>query len=311
MKPSPPSPRYPLILLTSIALLAGMGLLTAPPAAVIAGSPIPEADLFAPLSEAAGAIVLEELTLRKALETELAGEGLSVTAEQVEAERGLLIRTVAGESRASEAQAQEMIAAMRRARGLGETRFEGLLWRNAALRALVALRARPTPEDMALATQLEFGPRFRARVLVTRSADDASRAAREVREAGAAAPTIFAEHAFLRSIDPSGPRGGLLADASPADGALPPLVRTALTSLTPGACSDVLSIDGGYAVVLLEARTREARVPSDAELRELESKVLMRIQRLAMDRLARSLVDRTEVSVMSNPLRWSWDRRPR
>ncbi len=311
MNPTPTRRRYPLILLTSVPLLTGIGFLTAPPAAIIGGSPVSDSDLFPALSEAAGALVIEELTLRKALEAELAGEGLSVTSEHIQAERGLLVKAVAAESRATDSQAEEMIASMRRARGLGETRFAGLLWRNAALRALVAHRATPTPEDMALATQLEFGPRFRARLIVTRSADDASRAAREVRGAGTAAPALFAEHAFLRSIDPSGPRGGLLVDASPADGSLPPLVRTALTSLTPGTCSDVLSIEGGYAVVLLEARTREPRVPGDAELRDLESKVLMRIQRLAMDRLARSLLDRTEVSVMSDPLRWSWERRPR
>ncbi|MCE7973026.1 MAG: peptidylprolyl isomerase [Leptolyngbya sp. PLA1] len=311
MKPNLSRYRNPIMTLTVVPLLAGVGFFAAPPAAIVAGSSVSEADLLPPLAEAAGAIVLEELTLRKALESELAGEGLSVSPAQIEAERSLLIRTVAAESRASEAQAEEMIAGMRRARGLGESRFAGLLWRNAALRALVAPRATPTPEDMALATQLEFGPRFRARLLVTRSAAEAARAVDDVRAAGAAAPMRFAEHAFLRSIDASGPRGGLLVDASPADGALPPLVRTALTSLSPGDCSDVLSVDGGYAVVLLEARTREPRVPSAPELRELESKVVMRIQRLAMDRLARTLVDRTEVSVMSDPLRWSWERRPR
>ncbi|MFZ2873861.1 MAG: peptidylprolyl isomerase [Phycisphaerales bacterium] len=303
--------RYPLILLTLAPLIVGTGTSTTPPAAIVAGSPVSEADLLPALTEAAGAVVLEEFTLRKALEAELAGEGLSIGDGLVQAERGLLVRTVAAESRASEAQAEEMIASMRRARGLGETRFGGLLWRNAALRALVSAKAKPTPEDMTLATQLEFGPRFRARLLVTRSADDATRALREVRVAGAGSPVVFAEHAFRSSIDPSGPRGGLLPDASPADGALPPLVRTALVSLAPGECSDVLSIEGGFALVLLESRTREPRVPDDAELRELESKVLARIQRLAMDRLARTLLERTEVSVISDPLRWSWERRPR
>lgn len=303
--------RYPLILLTLAPLIVGTGTSTTPPAAIVAGSAVSETDLLPALTEAAGAVVLEEFTLRKALEAELAGEGLSIGDGLVQAERGLLVRTVAAESRASEAQAEEMIASMRRARGLGETRFGGLLWRNAALRALVSAKAKPTPEDMTLATQLEFGPRFRARLLVTRSADDATRALREVRVAGAGSPVVFAEHAFRSSIDPSGPRGGLLPDASPADGALPPLVRTALVSLAPGECSDVLSIEGGFALVLLESRTREPRVPDDAELRELESKVLARIQRLAMDRLARTLLERTEVSVISDPLRWSWERRPR
>lgn len=302
---------HPLMLLTLLPLIVGAGRLTAPPAAIVAGSPVSETDLLPALSEAAGALVLEELTLRRALEAELAGEGLSMSVAQVQAERGLLVRTVAAEARASESQAEEMIASMRRARGLGETRFEGLLWRNAALRALVSPKAKPTPEDITLATQLEFGPRFRARLLVTRSAEDATRASREVRAAGAGSPVVFAEHAFRSSIDPSAPRGGLLPDASPADGALPPLVRTALMSLAPGECSDVLSIEGGFALVLLESRTREPRVPDDAELRELESKVLARIQRLAMDRLARTLLERTEVSVISDPLRWSWERRPR
>ncbi|MCC6951856.1 MAG: peptidylprolyl isomerase [Phycisphaerales bacterium] len=292
-------------------MLIGTGSSTAPPAAIVAGSAVSETDLLPALAEAAGAVVLEEFTLREALEAELAGEGLSIGDGLVQAERGLLVRTIAAESRASEAQAEEMIASMRRARGLGDIRFEGLLWRNAALRALVSPKAKPTPEDITLATQLEFGPRYRARLLVTRSADDATRALREVRTAGAGAPAVFAEHAFRNSIDPSGPRGGLLIDASPADAALPPLVRTALVSLAPGECSDVLSIEGGFALVLLESRTREPRVPDDAELRELEAKLLVRVQRLAMDRLARTLLERTEVSVMSDPLRWSWERRPR
>lgn len=301
----------PLMILTSLPFIVGTGTFAAPPEAIVAGSPVSGTDLLPALSEAAGALVLEELTLRRALEAELAGEGLSVSESQVQAERGLLVRTIAAESRTSEAQAEEMIASMRRARGLGETRFAALLWRNAALRALVSPKAKPTPEDMALATQLEFGPRFRARLFVTRSAEAATRALREVRAAGTGAPVAFAEHAFRSSIDPSGPRGGLLIDASPADAALAPLVRTSLVSLAPGECSDVLSIEGGFALVLLESRTREPRVPDDPELRQLEGKVLVRVQRLAMDRLARTLLERTEVSVMSDPLRWSWERRPR
>jgi hypothetical protein len=286
----------------------------APPLATLAGKAVDESALNVGLREIAGAVVLEEAALDAALEARMAREGLTLPPGAVDAEERRLMMSVADEAGANPEQAASLIDRLRRTRGLGPERYRRLLERNARLRTLLGSQITLSPEEQAAAVELDFGARHRARVVLTASRERASAvvAAMHAANRDARPPAaVMAELAMDLSEDASGPRGGLLPQASPADLSLPAGVRSALRTLRPGECSDVIAVDRGYAVVLVERESRPPRTPDADELARTLAKARARLERLAMDRLARELLDATDVTVFDASLRWSWEGRPR
>jgi hypothetical protein len=285
-----------------------------PPVASWGSGSVDAAALAAPLMELAGSVALEEAILDHQLKARLDAGGAALPDDAIEREERLLLDAVAAEAGADDQQAAALIQRLRGSRGLGPRRYTSLLWRNAALRALVGPGIAVTAEDLSAALEMEFGRRYRARVLVTRdlaSAAEALAKLQAAREKGGPLEWVFAELAAGLSVDGSGPRGGLLPSASAADRGLPPEFRAALRSLAPGEVSDVLALSTGAGLVLVEGIAREASTPTDAQRRAVEARVRARLERLYMDRLARDILDRAGVSVHDESLRWSWEQRPR
>ncbi|MCC5822576.1 MAG: peptidylprolyl isomerase [Phycisphaerales bacterium] len=275
-------------------------------AVVIDGSTIGWASLRSALAELGGAIVLEEFALDRALEREAARRGITVDEAAIRAEERALmdeLSTGAGENRAA------VLAEVRRSRGLGPTRYEALLRRNALLRALVRDTAAPSEEEIELARRLAFGETRRVRLFVSNSESVATGARSAVVGAPAEGRSwVFAERAAAGSSHPSAARGGLIERFHPDDPAYPGILGRAARALEPGGVSPVLATAAGYAVVMVEA-VEPGRQATAAETERVERRVRQRKERLAMERLARELVDRARVSPVDPDLARAWRER--
>lgn len=272
-------------------------------AVVIDGSTIPWEALHGPLAEIAGVMVLEELTLDRALARETERRGLTVGEDAVRAEERALLEEL---STGPEADRLQLLEQVRRSRGLGPLRYEALLRRNAALRALVRESAAPTAEELELARRLAFGETLRVRLFVSPSEAEAARFRSIVLEAPAEGrPWVFAERAAAGSEHPSGARGGLVERLHPDDPAYPALIGRTAKALGPGEVSPVLATAAGFTVMMVEG-SNPAREPAAGEVERVERRVRQRKERLAMERLARELIERSRVSPIDPDLARAW-----
>lgn len=284
-------------------------------AAIASGQRVNWGPLRDRLSEAAGGVVLEELALDAAIEAELSRQGVTVTDAMVKDEDRLLRRAIILDARMTADQAERAVVDLRRREGLGPKRYADLLRRNAKLRALarqsMALRLNVSDEEARTAAELMTGPRARARIIVV----DSDRAAANVREqimariAGGEQPsTAFANAAIVFSRDQTATRGGLLEGISAADAVVPDGVRRALRQIKENTVSDVLPLDNGAALLLVESRTPGSE-PSRADIDAARNRVELRKERAAMDEIATRLLNESRVTIYDESLRWSWESR--
>lgn len=268
--------------------------------AIINGQAVAWSELQARMSELAGRQALEELALDRALERELQRRGLSIGEAELRQERDLLNEEIGTSDTAN------VLGQIRRQRGLGPQGFDALIRRNAMLRALTRESVSVEPRELELAERIRHGARKSARILVTPTEREAATLRREVLSATGDRLDAFIARAATRSIDASGARGGDIGAVSPVDPAFPDSLRRALEPLAPGQVSNVIAIDGGFAVLMVE-RDIPAETVSAAQRARIQRDLLVRKQRLAMDRLADQLLDRSSVSVLDPSLAWSWE----
>lgn len=282
------------------------------PLAFINGQRVAWSDLAPATLEAAGGEALFHLVLDRAIGARLAERGLTLTAQDVAAERAALLRSLDAEN---PDQAVRLLRELRVRRGLGPQRFEALLRRNAGLRKLATRGGEPTVSDAELRTAYETA--YGAQVQVRLALLDTLAEARRFRAEVAAAPrpeSRFIELAVDRSIDPSASRGGLLAPVSVADAAYPPAFRQALASWLNepperGIVSRAVALESGVAVMQFVRVVPAREVPLASVEAELRKALRRRKVREAMDRLAESLVAESEVVVLDDTLGDAWDRR--
>ncbi len=278
------------------------------PAAVVQGRPIPWSDVVPLLSEAAGAAIIEELAIDSMASRELQSRGLSIHQADVDAEEALLTGAVA-RTGATAAQTAELLMQMRRSRGLGPERYRALLNRNAILRALVRDECEPTDEQVSQGLDVRYGPRYVCRIIVTGSQQEASglhsRLSAVPEDARTAA---FAAEAFRTSVDPSKERGGLLEPISPSDASYAGGVRRAAAALEKGKLSPIIALDNGYAILLGEEVIAAQPAPPDAS-RRVRAEIRTRLERGAMDQLARRLLMSAPPTLFDPSLHWSWENR--
>ncbi|MFI4897187.1 MAG: peptidylprolyl isomerase [Phycisphaerales bacterium JB059] len=268
--------------------------------AIINGQAVAWSELHARLGELAGRQALEELALDRALERELQRRGLSVHEDDLRQERDLLNREI------GVSDAANVLGEIRRQRRLGPEGFNALIRRNAMLRALTRESVTVEPREVELAERVRHGARKGARILVTPTEREAAALRREILGAPGDRLEAFIARAATRSIDASGARGGDIGAVSPVDPAFPDSLRRALDALAPGQVSNVIAIDGGFAVLMVE-RDIPAEAVSASQRARIERELRLRKQRLAMDRLADQLLDRSSVSVLDPSLAWSWE----
>lgn len=285
------------------------------PIAALRDSLLTWADLQPLLAEAAGAAALEEAILDRTLETRLRDASITLPADARDVERESLALALQSDADLSPDQVQTQIDRLRRTRGLGPTRFDALLLRNARLRALVRAATpadiTPTSDQLAQEQEIANGDRYRVRVFFNASQVTCSQVRDEVLAAdGPTTPQLlssrFADAAVRLSTDPSSRAGGLIDAVSAADPAVPEAIRQSLATLQPGDLSPVLVTGRGFGLVLMEARTP---APRQLTAEQVGQRVRSRLERLAMERLARECIATSGLSVLDPSLAWSWENR--
>jgi len=282
------------------------------PAAVLDGQAIGWPEVAPLLAEAAGAIVIEEVILSRALEQAGRDQSIVVGQQEVGFERELLLTSLSRAAQVPVSEGERLIRDVRISRGLGERRFAGLLERNALLRALVRKAAGPAgvvvpQEDIDQAFQLRHGERIRARLILVRTQQEVSEVSKQL-----AAGQSFSDVAAKLSADPSRLRGGLLDPISPADPSYPVAFRRAIEDTAPAAVSAPVMVTWdnlpGFAIVRVEERLPPSGTDRASVSKELEDEIRAVRERALMDRLARSLIEgeAAKLSVLDDALEWSW-----
>lgn len=288
------------------------GLLAAPtlaapqandrPPAMFAGQAIAWSELRSRVFELSGGPVLEEIVLERSLQSELAKAAITIDAEAIAREERVALEALSTDP----ARAAQLLAALRKAQSLGPTRWQALLWRNAALRALAKVTITLTEENIRQSFDAAHGPTRIGRLIVVPDIAAAERA-RSRLQAGES----FAEVAAQVSIDSSAARGGLLAPIARMDPSFPSAFREVLFTLAPGEVSAAVLLDNGYAIVQLrEERPGDGVDPSTTRTEDerLARRVLERVE---MDRIARVLLSKAKPTVFDDALLDSWQRQSR
>lgn len=271
------------------------------PAAIVGGEPIGWDGLHPYLSEAAGAIALEELALDVLLAKECAARGVVIGEAEIDAERRMLETALAS---GDVGESARVVAQVRRARGLGPARWEGLLRRNAMLRSLVRGEVSAGEVDVAREYALRHGPRVRALLLTTRTAGEANAAAGRI-----ASGELFSRVAAEVSTDASAARGGVIEPINLEDPTYPEALRRALASCADGGVTAVIALEGGYAVLRREGALGGDGPGLEAVRSEMEGFARQRQERALMGALARRTLEGARVGALDSGLRWSWEGR--
>lgn len=275
--------------------------------AILDGSPIRVSDLWPASAETAGATALEELVLDRGLARLAEVRNVSIAPAQAELERSAIVAAISAEVGADESLADQAMARVRTARGLGPARFAALLNRTALMRALVRGDVSVTDAEVAAEVELAIGRQVRAIVAMFSTEKEAAEVrAGLVAESGERLVRLSAI-ARARSIDESARNGGLVGPLHPQDPRVPGTLRPVLESLAIGEVSPVLAADGGFAVIMIESRT-EPIEPTDEARAKARSSVQQRKERIAMDALARRILSESSVEIMDESLRWTWQR---
>lgn len=256
---------------------------------LINGEPVPWATLRPRLAEVGGGLVVDELALEHALGRELSIRGKVVSDDDVRAERERWTELVGTESLAAQTE-----TTIRARRGLGPVRFDRLLWRNAALRALLdPSETEVSDAEIRLAREIRSGTRFAVTGVV---APDSRTALRIARSAGQDSRGAIAGLWSASAAEELRPWHGIV---SPADPAYPQALRRVLPGTSQGSASGVVALDDGFGLVVVHAEIPPGPAPSDSELRD---ELKIRKTRVAMERLAERLIERTRVHAMDRSL---------
>lgn len=267
------------------------------PIAYIDGQPLTDADLRTRLVEAAGGQVLSELVLDQQISDRLNQAGLGVDAELIAQEKAHMLATLSADPN----EAVRLLNEMRNERGLGEKRFQSMLFRNAGLRVLVQDEIEVSPTLIQQAYQLKHGERYRIRIIVADSLALASRLRTQ-----ALAGESFADLASLNSTDASAAQGGLLSPISPIDATYPKALRQALPKLTVGGVSDLIAADNHFIIMRLEEKLPADTVTLEQARPTLTRTVRLELESQKMQQAARSMLQDAKVVVLEPVLNKSW-----
>ncbi len=277
-------------------------MIDARPAALVNGRSILWGDLRPMLAEAAGAEVLEEHILNRAVENLAQESGVTVSPDEIAAEQYLLVHALHSDPSKS----LRLLDDYRTSQNLGPVRFQALLKRNATLRALVRDQVQISEESIRRMFDMIHGTQRQARLILAPDLSTAQHALALI-NAGA----LFTDVAVELSIDPSARRGGLLEPFSRYDPSYPEGLRSALWSLNLDEVSAPIMLEQGFAVLQLH-KIIEADTVDPAQVRdELAEIVRLDQERLLMDRLAMRLLSDVSVTIFDDSLHHAWQQRRR
>ncbi len=277
-------------------------VIDARPAAMVNGRTIRWGELRPMLTEAAGAVAMEELILQRGINRKLDDRNITITEDDLAAERALLLDTLHEDTD----RATRLLRELRNRRGLGPTRFQMLLHRNAAMRALV--RDEVQVGDNAARRMFEYmhGEKRQARLITVSSLSEAESAIDRVRDGES-----FAEVALEISTDVSAGRGGMLEPISRVDPSYPQSLRDELWALDEGEVSSPILLDNAYAILQLHRVYPPDEVEYDEVRDEMQRLARLNQERALMERLGRQILGEASLSIFDPSLESSWKQRSR
>lgn len=197
--------------------------------------------------------------------------------------------------------AVRLLEQLRASEGLGPVRFDALLHRNAALRALVRDQVNVTNDAARRMFDTVHGPKRQARLMILPTLGVA-REATERMENG----EFFGDVAVELSSDASASRGGLLEPISRSDGSYPEVLRKTLFDLETGEISRPILINDQYALLELVREIEGDDVDFDDVRDDMRRRVRLQQQRALMDQQARSMMRNIKVTIFDESLNASW-----
>lgn len=286
---------------------------TSPTIGVVNGQVLTLEQLRPYLVEAGGAIAVEEIAMDRVLRQQFADAGMRLSSSDISAEEGKLIEALRESAGNDAARGEELLLRVRSSRGLGPTRYAALLERNAMLRRMVAGEVAITAEQVEQGKQVRFGPRYRGRVIITRSEREAAAARAQVASA-AGVPAMrekMSELAAQSTLTSSSYPGGVTEPISPADTAYPGSLRTVISKLQPGDLSPIIALDKAFAIFFLEDVLPGNAAPTSRDVDDIRRTLQNAGERIAMERKARQVMDAAGINIVEPGLRWTWENRPR
>lgn len=269
------------------------------PIAFWRGRAIRRSDLDTALAELSGGVVLREHLLDRRLAELAAERGIAIDEAMIERERQLLLDSIAEDPD----RAVELLEAVRARQGLGPTRFEALLRRNAILRALVAAEIVVDETSIERIHDVRHGRRRIARIITVAELAEASRLAEAI-----AAGEDFATLAFEHSTDSSRGVGGLVTPITRLDPAWPNAFREALYALAPGETSPPVLVDGSWVLLRFVEEKPADGVELEAVRPRLERLARIQLERVRMDRVARDAAASLDPEIVDPVYREGWRR---
>ncbi len=248
-------------------------------AALVNGAEIPREQLIAECVARYGDSVLETLINHRIIEQACQKTGIVVTPADVDAE----IDTMAARFQVPKDQWIELIG---RERGISESQYrKEIVWPMLALRQLAHSQSEPTDQEIRQEFERQFGPAVKARIIVTRTQQDAEK----VRALAIAAPEDFGGLARQHSVD---------VTSASANGWVQPIRRhtgvpefeQAAFSLSEGQVSPVVRVADQFIIIkcegqlpaagveLAEAREQIAAVIRDQKSRQASGEVFRSLQ---------------------------------
>ena len=250
--------------------------------------------LYPYLLEAAGGPVLLDFLIDQGLARRLQQQKLTVNADQISAERSILLQALSPDPDT----ASRLLDELRKARSLGERRFLQLLRRNAGLRLLIANQVVVTDAAIQQAYDLQYGARYQVRLITVDSSAKAAELVRKAREN----PSSFIDLVFANSTDSSRMQAGMIPPVHPADPTYPAAIRQAVTRLQPGEVSDPIALERGFAILKLEQKNNGPEVRFDDVKGALATRVRRQSERLLMQQLVREIILESQPAIFDADL---------
>jgi foldase protein PrsA len=248
-------------------------------------------DIWVPLVELGGDEIIQDVVLNIALENEVSSRGIKISNNEIGEERKLL-------SSMSPSLSQDDFNELMTARGFGKQRQEELLWRNAALRKLIANKVKVTDEAIERMFSILHGPSYPARIIVVTTIDEASSIKSKL-EGGES----FTKLANDYSIDPSAKLGGFVSPISIADPSWPSPIREALSELTTNEFSNPIFIGDRWVILTVTddpISSDKTREEVDSEIRKLAK---LSQERFLMEELANNLIKQQHIKIIDSNLK--------
>ena len=260
-------------------------------AALVNGAEIPREQLIAECVARHGDSVLETLINHRIIEQACQKTGIVVTPADVDAE----IEAMAARFQVPKDQWIELIG---RERGISESQYRTeIVWPMLALRQLAHSQSEPTDEEIRREFERQFGPAVKARIIVSRTQQDAEK----VRALAIAAPEDFGGLARQHSVD---------VTSASANGWVQPIRRhtgvpefeQAAFSLSEGQVSPVVRVADQFIIIKCEGQLPAAQVELAEARDQIGGVIRDQKSRQASGEVFRSLQQASQVEkLLGNP----------